>query len=81
MGRDHLRDLQRLRPPFGLLDPLVATAGARVGRRRHVDGIFAGQYAARQRAVGDDTQAIVSGGRELLDLGGAVDKVVERLAN
>ena len=33
--------------PFGLVDPLVAATGARIGRRRCVHGVLAGQHAAR----------------------------------
>ncbi|KAG0922070.1 hypothetical protein G6F31_020056 [Rhizopus arrhizus] len=36
--RDGLGDLQRFRPPLGLLHALVATAGTAVGWRRRVHG-------------------------------------------
>ncbi|KAG1252871.1 hypothetical protein G6F65_017724 [Rhizopus arrhizus] len=78
--RDGLGDLQRFRPPLGLLHALVATAGTAVGWRRRVHGVLAREHAARQRAVRNDTQAVVARGGQLLDFGRAIDDVVERLA-
>ena len=53
----------------------VSLSGGGVGR------VFAGQHAARQRAVGHDAEAVIAAGRKMLDLGHAVHGVVIGLAD
>ena len=48
---------------------------------RRVGTVFAGQHAARQRAVRHDAETVIAAGREMLDLGHAVHCVVIGLAD
>src|ERR1700745_2189996 len=54
----------------GSLRPARVLAGGGIGR------VFAGQDAARQRAVGHDAEPVVTAGRKMLDLGHAVHRIV-----
>ena len=78
---DLLRQLQRFRPPLGLHHAGVVAARARLLVGRGVGGVFAGQHAARQRAIGHDAEAVVIAGRKMLDLGHAVHRIVIGLAD
>jgi len=78
---DFAGDLQRLRPPFGLHDAHVVAPCPRTFRRRRLGIVLAAQDTARERAVGRDADAEMAGGGELLDLGQAVDDVVQWLAD
>src|SRR5439155_14513668 len=69
------------RPPFGLHHALVVAAGAAVLVGRGVGCVFAGQHAARQRAIGHDAEAVIAAGREVFDLRHAVHGVVIGLAD
>ena len=48
---------------------------------RCVRAVFAGQHAARKRAIGHDAEAVITAGREVLDFGHAVHRVVIGLAD
>ncbi len=78
---DLLRELQRFRAPFGLHHARVVAPGAGVLVGRGIGAVFAGQHAARQRAVGHDAEAVIAAGRKVLDLGHAVHRVVIGLAD
>ena len=54
---DLLRKLQRFRAPFSLHHALVGAARAGVLVGRGIGAVFAGQHAARQRAIGYDAEA------------------------
>src|SRR4051812_37877766 len=81
MPFDLLGEFERFRAPFGLHHALVGAAGAGVLVGRGVRHVLAGQHAARQRAVGYDAEAVIAAGREVLDLGHAVHRVVVGLAD
>ncbi|MOA52367.1 hypothetical protein D3C78_1756560 [compost metagenome] len=72
--------MQGFAPPFGLADALVAAPCPAVRRWRAVWSVLAGQNTSRQRAVRHNTQTVVMGGRQMLDLNAAVDQVIQRLA-
>ncbi len=59
---------------------LFVAAGARVLAGRRIGRVFAGQHAARQRAIGDDAEPVIAAGRKVLDLRHAVHRVVIGLA-
>ena len=78
---DRLRHRDRLVAEFGLHHPTILARDAGVRRRRGAGRVFAGEHAARQRAVGHDADAVVIAGRQDLDLGHAVHRVVVGLAD
>src|SRR6266705_666895 len=76
-----LRQLQRFRTTIGLPHEGVVTADAGVLVGRRVGTVFAGQHAARQRAVGHEAEAVETAGREVLHFGHAVHRIVIGLAD
>lgn len=76
-----LGDHERLLPELRLHHPLVLAPGAGVGRRLHAGQVLARQHAPGDGAVGHDADPVVGAGREDLDLGHAVERVVVGLAD
>src|SRR5579859_719931 len=80
-GPDLLRNGERLLAEFGFHHALVGAACARSFRRSLVRFVFAGEHAARKRAVRHDADAVVPTCGQDFHLGLPVHRVVVRLAD
>ena len=81
MRLDRLRHGDRFLAKLGLHHALVLARDARVGRRLGAGHVLAREYAAGERAVGNDADAVVVARGQDLDLGHAVHGVVVGLAD
>ena len=67
---DSLRQRERFGPELGLQHPDVAARRARAFGRRRAGRVLAREDAARERAVGDDADAVMGAARQQLGLDG-----------